>query len=94
MRDFKRFFNLVTARKCFHANHQTTIKMSFEKLVTLSPKEVGLRIGLCSKTVLKLINSGDITPVYRMNKRVIRIPQFAVDAYLRACEAGAQNNQN
>ena len=68
--------------------------MSFEKLVTLSPKEVGLRIGLCSKTVLKLINAGEITPVYRMNKRVIRVPQFAVDAYLSACEADESDSQN
>lgn len=94
MRDFKRVCNSVTARKCFHANHQNTNIMSFEKLVTLSPKEVGLRIGLCSKTVLKLINSGDIAPVYRMNKRVIRIPEFAVDAYLKACEATDSDPQD
>jgi excisionase family DNA binding protein len=52
---------------------------------TLSPKEVAQQLGLCSKSVLKLINKGSIHPVYRINKRVIRISQQAVDDYLKAC---------
>jgi excisionase family DNA binding protein len=59
--------------------------MSDQAAPTLSPKEVALQLGLCTKTVLKLIKEEDIAPVYRMNKRVIRIPQASVDRYLRAC---------
>lgn len=52
---------------------------------SLSPKEVAQQLGLCTKTVLTRIKSGDIHPVYRINKRVIRIPQSSIDAYLARC---------
>ena len=53
--------------------------------VTLSPKEVSQQLGFCTKTVLRLIKEGKIAPVYRINKRVIRVPQQAVDRYLYDC---------
>lgn len=58
------------------------------KIITaLSPKEVAGQLGLCSKTVLSRVRDGSIQPVYRINKRVIRIPQEAIDNYLTACKA-------
>ena len=58
------------------------------KIITaLSPKEVAGQLGLCSKTVLSRVRDGSIQPVYRINKRVIRIPQEAIDNYLPACKA-------
>ena len=59
--------------------------MTESATIALSPKEVSLQLGFCSKTVLKLINQGSIAPVYRINKRVIRVPQQAVDQYLSTC---------
>lgn len=59
--------------------------MSTQTSPTLSPKEVAQQLGLCTKSVLVLVKAGDIAFVYRINKRVIRIPQEAVDNYLKAC---------
>lgn len=50
---------------------------------TLSPKEVALQLGFCTKTTLKLIKNGQIGPVYRINARVIRIPESSIQAYLK-----------
>lgn len=52
---------------------------------TFSPKEVALQLGFCTKTALKLIKNGQIRPVYRINARVIRIPESSVQAYLKRC---------
>ena len=51
----------------------------------LTPKEAAYQLGLSPKTVLKRIREGQIQPVYRINARVIRIPQEAVDEYLEIC---------
>ena len=51
----------------------------------LSPKEAAHQLGLSPKTVLKRIREGQIYPVYRINARVIRIPQEAIDEYLDIC---------
>ena len=51
----------------------------------LSPKEVALQLNFCTKTVLKLIKKGQICPIYRINRRVIRIPESSVRAYLKRC---------
>jgi excisionase family DNA binding protein len=53
---------------------------------SLSPKEVAQHLGFCSKTVLKLIKLGKIQPIYRINARVIRIPESSVKAYLKRCK--------
>ena len=58
---------------------------------TLSPKEVAQQLGLCTKTVLKRVREGSIQPVYRINKRVIRIPQEAIDRYLTACQSSCSD---
>jgi len=55
---------------------------------TLSPKEVAQQLGLCTRTVLKRIHSGEIAPAYRINQRVIRIPQSAVTEYLKPAIVG------
>lgn len=47
---------------------------------TFSPKEVALQLGFCTKTVLNLINKGYIQAIYRINARVIRIPESSVQA--------------
>ena len=52
---------------------------------TYSPKEVALQLGFCTKTVLKIVKRGQIYPIYRINARVIRIPESSVQAYLRRC---------
>jgi excisionase family DNA binding protein len=54
----------------------------------LSPKEVAQQLGLCTRTVLKRIHSGEIEPAYRINQRVIRIPQSAVTEYLKPAIVG------
>ena len=54
----------------------------------LSPKEVAQQLGLCTRTVLKRIHSGEIAPAYRINQRVIRIPQSAVTEYLKPAIVG------
>ncbi len=51
----------------------------------LSPKEASYQLGLSTRTVLKRIREGQIYPVYRINARVIRIPQEAIDEYLDIC---------
>ena len=51
----------------------------------LSPKEVAQQLGFCTKTVLKLVKKGQIRPVYRINARVIRIPESSLQAYLKRC---------
>lgn len=58
----------------------------------LSPKEVAQQLGLCTRTVLKRINTGEIAPAYRINKRVIRVPQSAVTAYLTRCYGPPKND--
>lgn len=58
----------------------------------LSPKEVAQQLGFCTRTVLKRIHSGEITPAYRINKRVIRIPQSAVTEYLNRCHGAPKND--
>lgn len=52
---------------------------------TYSPKEVAQKLGFCTKTVLKLIKNEDIQPVYRINPRVIRIPESSIGEYLKRC---------
>ena len=52
---------------------------------TYSPKEVAQQLGFCTKTVLKLVKKGQIQPIYRINARVIRIPESSVQAYLQRC---------
>ena len=54
----------------------------------LSPKEVAQQLGLCTRTVLKRIHSGEIAPAYHINQRVIRIPQSAVTEYLKPAIVG------
>ena len=54
----------------------------------LSPKEVAQQLGLCTRTVLKRIHIGEIEPAYRINQRVIRIPQSAVTEYLKPAIVG------
>jgi len=56
--------------------------MSSDSARALTPKEVAAQLGLCTRTVLNYIRSERIKPVYRLNARVIRIPQHAVDDYL------------
>ena len=58
----------------------------------LSPKEVAQQLGLCTRTVLKRIDSGEIEPAYRINQRVIRIPQSAVTEYLNRCYGPPKNH--
>ena len=64
--------------------------MSAPAASALSPKEVAQQLGFCTKTVLSLIKRGELAPVYRINKRVIRVPQEAVDRYLKACTLDAE----
>jgi excisionase family DNA binding protein len=47
-----------------------------------SPREVAGQLSVCTKTVLSLVRSGRLQPVYRINSRVIRIPRSAVESYL------------
>jgi excisionase family DNA binding protein len=54
----------------------------------LSPKEAAQQLGLSTRTVLKRVAEGRISPVFRINTRVIRIPQEAVDRYLADCTDG------
>jgi len=56
--------------------------MSNSQNTAYSPKEVAQQLGFCNKTVLKLVRDGKIAPVYRVNKRVLLIPPFAVERFL------------
>lgn len=56
--------------------------MSSDSARALTPKGVAAQLGLCTRTVLNYIRCECIKPVYRLNARVNRIPQHAVDDYL------------
>ncbi len=56
----------------------------------LSPKEFAERVGLHKNTILKAIKEGRIK-AYRLNRKVIRIPESEIEAFLsgrRRCGRG------
>lgn len=57
--------------------------MADKTIQLYSPKQVAGKLAVCTKTVLNLIDKGQLSPVYRINPRVIRIPRQAVDSYLQ-----------
>jgi Helix-turn-helix domain len=48
-----------------------------------TPGELAQKLSRSTKTVLNLINTKQIWPVFRYNKRVIRIPNSSVKEYLK-----------
>jgi excisionase family DNA binding protein len=51
-----------------------------------SPAEVAERLGVGRSTVGRLLQAGEIQPIYRLSHRVVRIPASAVRRYLRSRE--------
>jgi len=54
----------------------------------LTTREVAEKLGLSSATVLRRWRAGKL-PGYRLGSNVLRFDQAAIDAYLRGCLVGA-----
>jgi excisionase family DNA binding protein len=50
-----------------------------------TPAELASFLNVSSKTVLRMIRLGKISPVIRFSKKTIRIPRSSFDAYVQAC---------
>ncbi len=56
--------------------------MNILKETRYSPAEAAKELGVSKVTVLNLIKNNKIDPIYRVNQRVIQIPQSTLESFL------------